>query len=305
MNKPLISVIMPCFNAAPFIECAINSVFTQSYPSIELIIVDDGSTDGSYKIINAASARYERLKIIKKINQGPYPARNLGISKAEGEFIAFLDADDYWSPDCIEKLYNTLIDHGADISYCGWQNVSDTGQNGPLYIPPPYEKGDIVLSFLSGCPWPIHAALVRKKLVNKINGFSTRYYSSMDYDFWLRLITLTQKIVLTPRVMAFYRWHSYGQISSTKWRQVIDTWNVKKEFFTNYPDITSHITVDKRNELVNEFLRTQAYTAFWKRELKSAQYLFRTILFSNSFRLKDMPYIILALLPYYLFSRIK
>ena len=100
-------------------------------------------------------------------------------------------------------------------------------------MPPEYEKSDIVKAFLRSCPWPIHAALVKRNVIDRLNGFSERYFTSLDFDLWLRMTAITQNIIRVPKVMAFYRWHESGQISSVKSRQVIDAWKVKQDFVKN------------------------------------------------------------------------
>lgn len=303
-QHPIISIIMPCYNSEAFLEKTIESVFQQTYHPIELIIVDDGSTDRSPAILLESAKKYPTLKLFTQKNSGPYPARNLALQHAQGEFIIFLDADDYWMPDCLEKLYHALIAANADLSYCGWQNVVENGEDGPPYVPPVYEKGDILEYFLTGCPWPIHAALIRRTIVDKVGGFSTRCFSAMDYDFWIRLSAITQNIVQVPEVLAFYRWHNNGQISSVKWRQALDAWQVRKDFCSTYPELLSHIPEKKISELVNTPVSKQAYDAFWKRDLDSAQKLFRTMLKFNIWQLKDLKYIIPSLFPYFVFKRL-
>jgi glycosyltransferase involved in cell wall biosynthesis len=304
MNKPLISVIMPCFNAEAFLESTIASVFQQTYSNIELIIVDDGSVDSSPALLIAAAKAYPTLTFLVQENSGPYVARNLALQHAKGDFIAFLDADDYWTSDCLEKLYLALIKANADLSYCGWQNVVENGEDGQLYVPPAYEDGDLFAHFLKGCPWPIHAALTRKSIVNKLEGFSTRCFSAMDYDFWIRLSVITQNIVRVPVVLAFYRWHDHGQISSVKWRQVLDAWCVRKDFAEQHAELIKKLDLSKRNELINGPLHSQAIEAFWKRDLVSAQILFRTLLTNGHWRLADLKYLIPALLPLSIYSEL-
>jgi hypothetical protein len=124
----------------------------------------------------------------------------------------------------------------------------------------------------------------------------------MDYDFWLRLSAVSKKTIRVPEVLAFYRWHQYGQISSIKWKQVIDAWKVKKDFCKNHPDSIAHIPYEVRREVIDNFLITHAYTAFWKRDLVSAQQLFRVMFTSNTWRMKDLPYIATSFLTYRLFS---
>ena len=285
-------------------EATINSVFRQSYPHIELIIVDDGSTDRSPALLLEAAKKYPALTVLSQVNSGPYPARNLALQHAKGELIAFLDADDYWTLDCLEKLYQALVEANADLSYCGWQNIVENGQDGVPYVPPDYESGDIFSYFLKGCPWPIHAALTRKNIVDKVGGFSTRCFSAMDYDFWIRLSAVTQNIVRVPEVLAFYRWHNHGQISSVKWRQVLDAWRVRKDFATQHAELIKHLGLSTRNELINGPVKKQAIEAFWKRDLVSAQKLFRVLLATGFWQLSDIKYLMPALLPLSLYRKL-
>lgn len=304
MNTPLISVVMPCFNAEAYVKASIDCVLQQTYPSIELIVVDDGSTDESFAIIQATARENSCITAVKQPNRGPYPARNLALSKAKGDYVAFLDADDYWLTDCLEKLFGSLVENEADVSYCGWQNIVENGTDGPPYVPPAYQDNDIFQAFLKGCPWPIHAALVKRSVIEQIGGFSTRYFTSMDYDFWLRISAVTQNIARVPEVLAFYRWHQQGQISSVKWRQVLDAWRVKKEFIENHPNLLKHISERQQNELTDGYVLKQAYTAFWKRDLLSAQKLFRVCWKLKGIRLRDLKYILLSFLPGPLFQKL-
>ncbi|MBU2571545.1 MAG: glycosyltransferase [Gammaproteobacteria bacterium] len=297
MSKPLISVIIPCFNAEAYLQGALDCVFGQTFSNVELIAIDDGSSDKTFTILSAASRKYPALVALQQANQGPYPARNAALTHAKGDYIAFLDADDYWSPDCLEKLYRALLTGNADLSYCGWQNIVENGEDGPPYVPPAYESDDIYRAFLKGCPWPIHAALIKRSVVDRVGGFSTRCFSSMDYDFWIRVSAVTQKMIRVPEVLAFYRWHQRGQISSVKWRQVLDARQVKTDFIAQHPELVDHIPAQKLHELTNGYVLKQAYTAFWKRDLVSAQKLFRACWRFGFANLKDAKYILLSFLP--------
>ncbi len=298
----LISVVMPCFNAEHYVETAVQCVFGQSYPDVELILVDDGSTDRSCAILAELQRRHgSRLTFIRQSNRGPYPARNLALRHAKGGFIAFLDADDYWALDCLSKLHAKLTAARADVSYCGWQNVVESGIDGERYVPPVYEADDIIARFLQNCPWPIHAALIRRDVIEAVHGFSTRYFSAMDYDLWLRIAAITRNIIQVPEVLAFYRWHDKGQISSVKWRQVLDSWRVRKDFIEGNPALVDHIGDKRRRELTDGYLASQAYAAFWKRDLDSAQRLFRILLATGSWRPSELKYLLPSFLPYRLY----
>ena len=288
-----ITVVMPCFNAARFVAQAVDSVLGQSYGDVEPIVVDDGSTDGSLAILEGYGGR---ITLLQQSRRGPYPARNAGLARATGEFIAFLDADDWWHADALHRLRDALDADNADLAYCGWQNVGP-GVTGEPYVPPEYEKGDAVEAFIRSCPWPIHAALTRRALVRQLGGFSERRFSSMDYDFWLRSVALTRRITRVPEVLAFYRWHGADQISAVKWRQVLDALAVQKDFIRANPGLVAHLPAARLRELTERRVLDQAFRALWKRDVASAHKLFRHAAFAGAFAARELPHVASSLLP--------
>ena len=103
MHLPLVSVVIPTYNSSETILSCINSVFSQTYNNIEIIVVDDGSTDTTIKLLSDLIIGHEeKIKLVTQVNAGPSCARNNGISHAKGEYIAFLDSDDEWYPNKIE-----------------------------------------------------------------------------------------------------------------------------------------------------------------------------------------------------------
>ncbi|NOQ16178.1 MAG: glycosyltransferase [Methyloprofundus sp.] len=290
---------MPCYNAEEFVTEAINSVINQSYPNIELIIVDDGSSDNSYAICQSfVNETKIKISAFKQENSGPYPARNNALGHANGAYVAFLDADDYWDLDCLTLLYQTIAEQQVDVAYCGWQNFGhDGGGSTEPYIPPKYEDGHIVKAFLKSCPWPIHAALIKREVIQQLDNFSERYFTALDFDLWLRMTAVTQKMALTPKVLAYYRWHNSGQISAIKSRQVIDAWKVRRDYVANHPEMLTDIPKDEISELVNGNILVNAYRAYWRRDIDTAVTLFRKALMNNYWGLKDLKYILLSLLP--------
>lgn len=303
-GKELISVIMPCFNGEAFLEEAVRSALGQSHPEVELLVVDDGSSDRSPALLEALGREFPgRLRVFSQKNSGPFPARNLGLSQARGEYIAFLDADDYWAPDCLARLHRALEGAGADLAYCGWQNVGNLSSGNEPYLPPRYESEDPVQSFLRACPWPIHAALVRRSVIEALHGFSVRRFSAMDYDLWIRLLAVTAKLVRVPEVLAFYRWHDAGQISAVRWRQVLDAWAVRRDFVRENPGLVAHIGKQELRQLVDGFLYRSGYAAYWKRDVASAQLLFRKLLPTGYWKCRDLRHLLPALLPEKLYRR--
>jgi len=289
-----ISVIMPCYNAQAHLKESISNVLNQDYDDIELIVVDDGSTDQSKEILNGFG---KNITVISQKNQGPGPARNRGLEKASGEFVAFLDSDDYWGPNCLSALKKALDNTNAALSYCGWQNVGGPKKQCQPYIPPDYEQSDKVERFLkSAAPWPIHAALVRRKILEEVSGFDEQWATCMDYDLWLRIGT-RWPIVLVEQVLAFYRHNVGGQITSQQWRQARNVMLVKKHFINKFPNVVKHLSENRLKELVDGALLKRGYDAYWKRDLVSAHKIFRICLYNRYYKIKDLKYILPSILP--------
>jgi glycosyltransferase involved in cell wall biosynthesis len=118
MPAAKISVIIPVFNATPFVEKCVRSVMNQTLKEIEIILVNDGSTDNSLSILNALAKEDSRLQVFSRENKGVSSARNFGLEKAKGEFIAFADADDWLEPSMYESLYKAIKENNCDWAIC-------------------------------------------------------------------------------------------------------------------------------------------------------------------------------------------
>jgi glycosyltransferase involved in cell wall biosynthesis len=304
-RRPLVSVIMPCYNAASFVKEAVGSALGQTYRELELLVVDDGSDDGSVEVLQQLLADNPiRMRLLRQHRRGPYPARNLGLRHATGKLIAFLDADDRWRPDFLERMHAALAAHDADLAYCGWQNFGAGAPGVEPYVPPAYEEGDPVDAFLRTCPWPIHAALVRRPIIEAVGGFSEERFSSMDYDLWLRILGQTRRIVRVPEVMSFYRWHASGQVSSVKWRQVLDALAAQKSFIREHPALVGHLSAARIADMTEGQVLRQAYRAVWRRDIASAHRLFRHVGQARAFHARDLRHVAAALLPMPLYARL-
>lgn len=118
-----VSIIIPAYNIAPYIERCLDSVLTQTLKEIEVLVVDDGSKDATADKVNAYTNRDNRIKLIQKENGGVTSARLAGIREATGEYIGFVDGDDVIEPDMYERLLDNALKYQADISHCGYQMV--------------------------------------------------------------------------------------------------------------------------------------------------------------------------------------
>ena len=128
MNQTLISVIVPVYNLEGELPRCLNSICAQTHQELEIIVVDDGSRDGSRAVIEDYARRDVRIKPIFKENGGVTSARLRGISKATGAWIGFIDGDDEIEPEMYERLLKNAEKYGADISHCGYQMVFSDGR---------------------------------------------------------------------------------------------------------------------------------------------------------------------------------
>ena len=125
---PLVSIIMPCYNAERYIAQSIESVLAQTYQSWELLITDDGSKDNSVKIATKYSLEDERINLlVPDEHQGIARTRNMSISRAKGRFIAFLDSDDIWYPEKLEKQINYMLDNDVAFTYSSYEIIDYQG----------------------------------------------------------------------------------------------------------------------------------------------------------------------------------
>jgi glycosyltransferase involved in cell wall biosynthesis len=186
LDRPAVSIIMPCFNGAAHLPTSVGSVLKQTFEDWELIVVDDGSTDNSFEWL--ASQTDPRVVVVCQSNQGVSAARNSGLGMARAEYVAFLDADDTWAPTFLEKMVTALQSQPRVVlAYCGWQNVGLSGGRGQPFIPPDYETPDKREKLFAGCRWPIHATLTCRDAVMASSGFDTTLRNAEDYAMWLRI----------------------------------------------------------------------------------------------------------------------
>ena len=302
-DPKLISVVMPCYNATPYLREAILSVLQQSYAALELIIVDDGSTDGSIDIIEQlAAAHPDRIRLVYQNRIGPYAARNQGLMQAQGNFVAFLDADDYWHPEALAKLHAALINAPADVAYCGWRHVGPLADKHQPQTQIDIDDSNILEYFLKACPWPINAVLIKRQLIDSLRGFSERRATGMDYDLWLRMLPLKPRLVRVPEVLAFYRHYARSENDIPRWRQVFDAVRVREDFVRHHSDMTGAMGPAKRRELLYDTLLSEAYRCHWRRNTQSSRRLFLRAFFNANWKMGDLKYMLASFMPGVIFD---
>ena len=228
---PLVSVVMPSYNTARYIQEAIESVLAQDYPHKELIIIDDGSTDGTPDLVRGYG---DRVTLITQQNQGSAVARNAGLQAARGEYIAFLDSDDVWLPGKLSAQVQHLERHPEiGMVFARWQvwKPDGNGRFPPMQeaapttapnpaTPPgivPDRSGWLYNRLLFSSLLHTITVMARRSLVDAVGPFDTELKRGQDYDYWLRASRLTE-IQQLDRVLALYRLHGEGCVR--RWPQV-------------------------------------------------------------------------------------
>ena len=221
----LVSVVMPNYNGARFIGPAIESVLKQTYRNIELIIVDDHSSDTSFEIIQEYCKEDSRVSAVKLTkNSGVAVARNIGIGEAQGQYIALLDSDDVWEKDKIELQLNLAITKGSDLVYCSYDFINENGLSvkKPFIVPGTTDYKRMLSVSVISCS----TVFARAKLL-KDHPFSTHYYHE-DYLLWMQLLKLPLSVAGSQKVLAHYRQVS-GARSSNKKEAAKERWNIYRK----------------------------------------------------------------------------
>ena len=182
---PLVSVIMPTYNAEAFLEIAIRSVIDQTVTEWELIVIDDCSTDNSFAVIEKMASTDSRIIVLRnEKNVGVARTRNKGIDLARGRYIAFLDSDDIWNPEKLQHQLNRIKETNADICYCAYSIVDSSGikTKADYLVPPIVTYHDILKENCIQCS----AMLIPANIVKKIK-FNTEFYHE-DYVLGLDIL---------------------------------------------------------------------------------------------------------------------
>lgn len=199
---PLISIVMPAYNVAPFIGEAIQSVRAQTHGDWELIIVDDHSADGTGAVVERYAAEDRRIRLIRRAeNSGVSASRNVGLKAAHGRFIAFLDADDVWLPEKLTQQVQFMQQESSAVSYHAYRRLSATGKTGRLL------KGPARVTFetlLRRNAIGISTVMVDRNLTGDFT-FDTSLNRREDLALWLSLTKAGHDIVFLDADLARYR----------------------------------------------------------------------------------------------------
>lgn len=246
--KIKVSVIVPVYNVEKFIDKCLNSIVNQTLKEIEIIVVNDGSPDNSQKIIDKYVKKYpEKVQSFIKENGGQGSARNLGIEKAKGEYISFVDSDDFVEKDMYKKLYNKAKENNYDIVVCGNYNVSEDYQNKNID------------AFINNYNTDLENIFFGKMAVwNKIYKRDILIKNKLEFKekVWYEDLAFTLKAIMNSNTFAFIDEPLYDYL--IREGSTMNNSNVQRnlEILDAFNDILSYIQHNKKEEYFNkiEFL---------------------------------------------------
>lgn len=300
---PLVSVVIPAYNCANYIRESVQSVLSQDYPSIEVIVVDDGSTDGTDRVLSEMGTS---IRVVRQTNGGPAKARNRGVAHANGEFIAFLDGDDVWLPGKLRTQMEYFADHPeVDICFTRfslWHPRADKTFPAPMdfadYIPgcgiDEACSGWLYTDLLLDSVICIITVVLRKSVFEHLNGFDETLRVGEDYHFWLRSSRKFQahKIAAT---FALYRLH--GENTTVRPKPVNNEYAVLERVLKEFGDADTHgkrVDAAKLRERMAKLSLDHAYLHYLRGDPCVAREWFQIAMRHSGLRPKLLAYSILS-----------
>ena len=222
--QPLISVIVPVYKVEDYLEKCIQSIINQTYNNLQIILVDDGSPDNCGKICDVYAKKDKRIEVVHKNNGGLSDARNVGINKAKGEYIAFVDSDDYIEKSMYKDMYNLMEKRKADVCICNFYNVE--GNNKSLKNPnkgiQEYDKISILKEILLDTKVQSYAwnKLYKKEVFNNIKYPVGKKYEDIGTTFYI--LEKCNKIIVTGKPEYYYLNRKDSIVNNVNEQTIID-----------------------------------------------------------------------------------
>jgi glycosyltransferase involved in cell wall biosynthesis len=229
----LVSVIVPVYNREYLVGKTLDSILCQSYPQIEIVAVNDGSSDGSLRVLSEYALRFpDRIIVIDQQNSGQVKARNNGIAASRGEYVAFLDSDDTWERDKL-TLQIPLFKDNVGLVYSGINEVDPEGRITATVLPEPSMRGDIYRHLLVGNRMTGGSVVVTRKALDTVGNFDESFRAAENWDLWIR-ISREYGVEFVNQPLVNYLKHP-GNMSQDGSRMSQSTWDILQKHLPDIP----------------------------------------------------------------------
>lgn len=257
-NYPLITIGVSTYNRKDYLQQSLDSLLVQSYPNCEIIVIDDGSSDGTDEMMRE---KYPQIKYVYQKNAGDAAAKNHAARIANGEFIVFNDSDDMFLPDAVERLYNALPENDPTaISYGTYITINADGEQLPTKRKVAiYPSGTITGNLIEHIIVNNCATLIPLELYREYGGFNEKLKTAYDYAFFLELSCHCSFSAVQEPV--FLRRRHNTNVSSASYRKLYTVWRVVEDFLARHPEVEkqyAEIVRFRRADLHNKLYREAA-----------------------------------------------
>lgn len=256
-HNPVVSVVIPVFNGAPFVAKAVESVLAQGVPNVEIIVVDDGSTDGTQTVL-AGLAETAGIRWFQQDHGGPARSRNRGIGEAKGEFIALLDCDDLWLPDKLEAQLAVMRSRPTvGVVHTDYEVVDEQGRIEDR-VQARHSREPLVRAFAGGHTALPSTLLIRRAVLDRVGALDAELYGSEDSDLTIRLHAATE-FACIDRVLVrkLQRGHGYRDMAFDEMTHRLKVLASRRRFLERLeqrPSLTSDQRAAVNREWANYFL---------------------------------------------------
>jgi glycosyltransferase involved in cell wall biosynthesis len=232
-DQPLVSVVVASYNMGAYLPLAVSSILSSTYANIEVIVIDDGSSDDTAERIKPCLVD-PRVNYVRQENQGQPKAKNKGLRIAKGEFIAFCDADDLWEPSKLERQMPRFANPNVGVVYSEVSFIDDAGT--PYEKPPVYRRyiGEVTDQLLLKNFVPFGTAVIRRQCVEKNGLFDEQFRMGIDWDLWLRYSLEWEFDYIPDRTYIYREWS--GQMSNNYRGRYEFASKILSNFEANYRD---------------------------------------------------------------------
>lgn len=269
-NRPVVSIIIPAYHAAPYIGEALASISAQTFSDFETIVINDGSPD-TEDLERVLEPERERIIYLKQQNGGPGSARNTGILEARGEYIAFLDSDDLWLPNYLAEQMRALQENPTlDMIYTDALLVGDSPLAGRTFMEVEPSRGEVTFESLLrwDCVVITSCVVARRQSLIDAGLFNPTLYYSEDFDLWLRLLQEGNRVSYQTEVLAHHRVHATS-LCANETRQLEGEITVYEKWL-NEPSLSSEMKDVLRAHI--EHRRADLALVQGKQKLQAGQY---------------------------------
>lgn len=304
MKTALISVIVPVYNVAQYLEKSIASIQQQTYQNLEIILVDDGATDESSHLCEQIAEQDERVLVYHKENEGLSQARNDGLKQAHGDYVIFIDSDDYIHPEMITNLYQQLVKEDADVSSCGVMNIYANSESPQTENQDDYficDTETFLREYLIGekIPGTICNKLIKKEIVAQLTFPKGLIYEDAYYHF--DLIKVAKKYVVNTKPYYYYFHRGDSITTKTYAEKDLAYIDIYQKFYTEvvkeYPNLTevaffrlayAHFFILDKMLLDDNFKEFKDYPRIYGYLKKHAFAIFKNTIFRKGRRISAL-----------------